>query len=119
MPIILAVDDSPSMRRMVQETLREAGYDVLTAADGQDAVDMVGAHAVDFVVTDINMPRMDGITLVRALRAMPRYRHTPVLMLTTESDAVKQQARNAGASGWIAKPFNPDILVSAVRKFLG
>jgi two-component system chemotaxis response regulator CheY len=119
MATILAVDDSPSMRRMVAATLEDAGYEVTTASNGRTAVDVARNGRFDFVVTDINMPEMDGIALVRALRLMPQYRSTPVMVLTTEGDTLKEQAKAAGATGWIPKPFNPDNLLAVVRKFLG
>jgi two-component system, chemotaxis family, chemotaxis protein CheY len=114
---IITVDDAATMRRLVSYTLRSEGYEVVEAEDGEDALRVLAAQAVDVVITDINMPRMDGIELVRRLRALPQFKTTPILMLTTESDpAKKQEGRNAGATGWITKPFQPDQLLAAVAK---
>ena len=116
---ILAVDDSASMRQMVCFTLKGAGYDVVEAEDGVQALDIAKAQAVDLVITDVNMPNMDGIALVRELRTLSRYRFTPLLLLTTESGEAKKQAGKAvGATGWLVKPFNPEELLSTVRKVL-
>jgi two-component system chemotaxis response regulator CheY len=120
MASILAVDDSASMRQMVSFTLKGAGYDVIEAADGAEALKLARGQSVNLVITDVNMPNMDGIALIRELRALPSYRFTPLLMLTTESSPEKkQQGKAAGATGWIVKPFNPDQLLSTVRKVLG
>ncbi len=117
---ILAVDDSASLRQMVSFTLKSAGYDVVEAVDGQDGLDKAKSKAVDLILTDQNMPRMDGLTLIRSLRALPQYRSTPILMLTTESsDAMKQQGRAAGATGWLVKPFDPQKLIEVVKKVVG
>jgi two-component system chemotaxis response regulator CheY len=117
---ILAVDDSASMRQMLSFTLRQAGYEVIEAVDGQDALAKAASHDVSLVLADVNMPRMDGLTLVRSLRALPRYRSAPILVLTTESsDAMKAEGRAAGATGWMVKPFDPLRLVEVVRKVLG
>jgi len=116
---ILAVDDSATMRQMVCFTLRGAGYEVLEAEDGVDGLEKAKVQHVDLFLCDQNMPRMDGVTLVRNLRAMPVYKSTPILMLTTESsDAMKAQGRAAGATGWMVKPFNPDRLLDVVQKVL-
>ncbi len=117
---ILAVDDSPSIRRMVSFTLKNAGYDVIEAVDGQDALAKARARPVQLVLTDHNMPRMDGLTLVRSLRRMPAYRDAPILILTTESAReMKEQGRLAGATGWLVKPFDPGRLLEVVKKVLG
>jgi two-component system chemotaxis response regulator CheY len=117
---ILAVDDSASMRQMVSFTLKGAGYDVVEAADGVEALGIAKGRKVNLVITDVNMPNMDGITLIKELRSLPSYKFTPLLMLTTESGAdKKQQGKAAGATGWIVKPFNPDQLLSTVKKVLG
>jgi two-component system, chemotaxis family, chemotaxis protein CheY len=114
---VLAVDDSKTMRDMVNFTLKNAGYDVIEAEDGLKALEVVKATSVDLVITDINMPNMDGVTLVRELRALPQFRSTPILILTTEGgDDKKAAGREAGATGWIVKPFAPDKLVSVVNK---
>lgn len=120
MASILAVDDSASMLQMVSFTLKGAGYEVVEATDGQHALDLAKTRGVDLVITDVNMPRMDGITLIGELRKLPDYKFTPLLMLTTESSPEKkQQGRAAGATGWIVKPFNPDQLLNTVKKVLG
>ena len=117
---ILAVDDSASMRQMVSFTLKGAGYDVVEAADGVEALNIAKGRSVNLVITDVNMPNMDGISLIRELRALPSYKFTPLLMLTTESGAEKkQEGKAAGATGWIVKPFNPDQLLNTVKKVLG
>ncbi|HEX6398045.1 MAG TPA: response regulator [Steroidobacteraceae bacterium] len=117
---ILTVDDSTSMRQMVRATLQSAGYDVVEAADGQDALEFARDNAVDLVISDVNMPRMDGITLVHQLRSLPGYRLTPLLLLTTESSQEKKlEGKRAGATGWIVKPFNPTQLLSTLNKLFG
>ena len=116
---ILAVDDSASMRQMVSFTLRSSGYDVIEAIDGQDALDKVGDRQIDLVLTDQNMPRMDGLTLIRNLRTQDRFKRTPILVLTTESsDEMKQAGRAAGATGWMVKPFDPARLLEIIGKVL-
>lgn len=118
--VVLAVDDSASMRQMVGVTLRSAGYDVVEATDGQEALDYARQHAVDLVLTDVHMPRMDGIRLVSELRTLPTYRLTPLLLLTTESSPErKAQGKQAGATGWMVKPFNPDQLLATLARVLG
>jgi two-component system chemotaxis response regulator CheY len=117
---ILTVDDSPSVRQMVKLTLSGAGYDVLEAGDGADGLRKAEATQVDMVVTDLNMPVMNGLGLIRALRKLTAYRGVPILFLTTESDAeMKKEAKAAGATGWITKPFQQDQLVAIVKKVLG
>ena len=117
---ILAVDDSASIRQMVAYTLKSAGYDVVEAMDGEDALAKAKAKPMNLVLTDQNMPRMDGLTLVRSLRRLPGYRTAPILMLTTESgDAIKSQGRAAGATGWLVKPFDPKRLLEVVQKVIG
>jgi len=116
---ILAVDDSAAMRQMVEVTLTAAGYAVQKAADGREAFALAQSQAFDLIITDVNMPNMDGIALVRGLRALPAYRFTPVLVLTTEgSSELKNEGRQAGATGWIMKPFNPERLLATVAKVL-
>ncbi len=116
---ILAVDDSASMRQMVTFTLKGAGYDVQEAADGQQALDAAKKQQFDLVLSDVNMPVMDGITLVQNLRTLPSYKFTPILMLTTESAGDKKMAgKQAGATGWLVKPFNPDQLLATIKKVL-
>lgn len=116
---ILTIDDSKTMRDMLRLTLSDAGYDVIQGVDGQDGLDVLGDTPVDVVITDINMPRMDGYAVIRELRKKPHLCHTPILVLTTESEADKRQlARDAGATGWMVKPFDPERLVATVRKVL-
>lgn len=116
---ILAVDDSASMRQMVSFTLRSSGYEVIEAVDGQDALDKIGGKQVDLVLTDQNMPRMDGLTLIKQLREQDRFKSTPILVLTTESsDEMKQAGRAAGATGWMVKPFDPKRLLEVIGKVL-
>jgi two-component system chemotaxis response regulator CheY len=115
----LIVDDSASMRQLVSFAVKDAGYDVLTAENGKDALQKASGTKVDLVITDLNMPEMDGITFIRQLRGLPEYRFVPIVMLTTEAqEAKKQEGRAAGASGWIVKPFSPEKLLDVVRKFI-
>ena len=117
---VLAIDDSPSIRQMVSFTLKNAGYDVVEASDGMDGLAKAKTQGFNLVLTDQNMPRMDGLTLIKSLRALPQYKTVPILMLTTESsDAMKQQGRAAGATGWLVKPFDPQKLVEVVKKVIG
>ncbi len=119
MATILAVDDSASMRQMVTFTLKGAGYDVIEAIDGQDALDKAKGSRPDVVLTDVNMPNMDGITLIRELRKLPSYKYTPMLMLTTETAGDKKaEGKSAGATGWLVKPFNPDQLLATIKKVM-
>ena len=116
---ILAVDDSASMRQMVSFTLKSAGYNVVEAVDGQDAWEKAGGRSFDLVLTDQNMPRMDGISLTKKLRETPQFKTTPILMLTTESsDQMKQAGRAAGATGWLVKPFDPNKLIEVIKKVI-
>ena len=116
---ILAVDDSASMRQMVSFTLKSAGYQVVEAVDGQDALEKSGTRDFDLVLTDQNMPRMDGISLTRKLRENPKFARTPILILTTESsDEMKQSGRSAGATGWLVKPFDPTKLLEVIKKVI-
>jgi two-component system, chemotaxis family, chemotaxis protein CheY len=117
---VLSVDDSSSIRQMVAFTLKGAGYEVIEAVDGQDGLDKAKMKTVDLVLTDQNMPRMDGLTMIKNLRAMPAYRTVPILMLTTESgDAMKSQGKAAGATGWLVKPFDPAKLLEVMKKVIG
>ncbi len=119
MPSILAVDDSVSMRQLVAATLTDAGFEVIQAVDGQDALDKAKSANVDLVLTDVNMPNIDGIELIRSLRAQPAFRFTPMLMLTTESAGDKKaEGKAAGATGWIVKPFDPEQLVATIKKVI-
>ena len=116
---ILAVDDSPSIRNMVAFTLKSAGYEVVEAVDGQDGLDKAKGKRVNLILTDQNMPRMDGLTLVKNLRSMPEYKSAPILILTTESsDDMKAKGRAAGATGWLVKPFDPAKLVEVIGKVI-
>lgn len=117
---VLCVDDSASIRQMVGFTLKTAGYEVVDAVDGLDGLDKAKNNQIDLVLTDQNMPRMDGLSLIKSLRALPTFKAVPILMLTTESsDAMKMQGRAAGATGWLVKPFDPQKLVEVVRKVIG
>ena len=119
MHAILAVDDSASMRQMVSFTLKNAGYSVVEAVDGEDAFDKAKAREFDLVLTDQNMPRLDGIGLTRKLREHPNFKATPILILTTESsDQMKQAGRSAGATGWLVKPFDPTKLLEVIKKVI-
>ena len=116
---ILAVDDSASMRQMVSFTLKGAGHDVVEAVDGVDALAKSQGQKFDLVISDVNMPNMDGITLTAKLRELEAYTFTPILILTTEtSDPRKMEAKKAGATGWIEKPFDPDHLLSTINKVI-
>lgn len=114
---VLTVDDSKTMRDMIAFTLRQAGYEVIEATDGKNALEALAQSKVDCIITDLNMPEMDGLELIRRLRANAAYGATPILMLTTESDSEKKNdGRAAGATGWLVKPFNPEKLVQTVSK---
>lgn len=116
---ILAVDDSPSMRKMVVFTLTDAGYHVIEAVDGQDAYEKAQNQEIDLVLADQNMPRLDGLGLTRKLREDPKFKNTPILILTTESsDQMKQAGRSAGATGWLVKPFDPNRLIEVIQKVI-
>lgn len=117
---VLVVDDSVSMRQMVSFTLTGAGYEVIEAGDGKEAVDILnGGSKPHLVITDLNMPNMDGISLIKAVRGMAAHKFTPILMLTTESSAdKKKEGQNAGATGWIVKPFNPEQMLATIKKVL-
>jgi two-component system chemotaxis response regulator CheY len=116
---LLIVDDSASMRQMVSFTLKDAGYDIIAANNGKDALTKLDGARISMVITDLNMPEMDGIELIKQLRGRPDFKFTPIVMLTTESQESKKLAgKQAGASGWIVKPFKPEQLVETVRKFL-
>ena len=117
---ILAVDDSASMRQMVSFTLKSAGHTVTEAGNGQEALTLAKAGSYDLVLSDVNMPVMDGVSLARELRALPSFKFTPILMLTTEAGMDKKEAgKAAGATGWIVKPFNPDQLLATIKKVVG
>lgn len=116
---IMTADDSASMREMIAFTLRNAGYDIIEAIDGRDALGKLTGAPVQMVITDLNMPNMDGIELIRQVRALPQYKYVPIVMLTTESqDEKKQAGKAAGATGWIVKPFRGEQLVAVAKKLL-
>jgi len=116
---ILAVDDSAAMRQMVGATLMAAGHDVEQASDGQEALQIAATKPFDLVITDVNMPVMNGLELVRKLRTLPTYRGVPLLVLTTENSTErKMEGKEAGATGWLVKPFNPDRLLSTIARVL-
>jgi len=117
---ILCVDDSSSMRLMVKMALTGAGYEVIEACDGKDALGKAQNGGVNMVLTDLNMPNMDGLSLIRALRALPTYKGVPIIFLTTESDESKKaEAKSAGATAWIVKPFQESQLLGVVKKVIG
>ena len=115
---ILTVDDSKTMRDMVNATLRESGFNVLEAGDGEEALKVLtDSDVVDMIITDINMPKMDGIDLIKNLRDIPKYKFTPIIVLTTEGgNEMKERGKEAGATGWVTKPFNPDKMLQIVHK---
>ena len=117
---VLVVDDSVSMRQMVSFTLSGAGFEVVEAGDGKEAVDKLnGGAKPNLVITDLNMPNMDGISLIKEIRGMAAHKFTPVLMLTTESaDDKKKEGQSAGATGWIVKPFNPEQMLATINKVM-
>jgi len=116
----MAVDDTASMRQMITFTLNSAGHNVMEASDGEEALKIAQENKFDLIITDINMPNMDGITLVEKLRELADYKFAPILMLTTESqESKREQGKKAGATGWIVKPFNPDQLLSVIENVLG
>ncbi|MBI3928637.1 MAG: response regulator [Armatimonadetes bacterium] len=119
MSTVLVVDDSETVRRMVEETLMEAGFQVVTACDGVQGLQIAREGVFELVLTDLHMPRMDGISLVRELRALPRWRYTPILILTTESaPEMKARGREVGATGWLVKPFDPLRLLATIQRVL-
>lgn len=116
---IMVVDDSASLRQVVSIALKGAGYNVIEACDGKDALTKLAGTKVNLVISDVNMPNMDGITLLKEIRNRPELRFTPVIMLTTESqEAKKQEGRNAGAKAWVVKPFQPAQMLDAVAKLI-
>jgi len=116
---IMIVDDSASLRQVVGIALKGAGYDVLEGSDGKDALSKLTGQKIHLIISDVNMPNMDGISFVKALKQLPSYKFTPVIMLTTESqDSKKQEGQAAGAKAWVVKPFKPDILLGAVQKLV-
>jgi len=116
---ILIVDDSASLRQVVAIALRKEGYDVIEASDGQDALDKLTGDKIHLVISDVNMPRMDGITFVKEMKKRPAYKFTPVIMLTTEAgDDMKMAGKEAGVRAWVVKPFKPDQMLTAVSKLI-
>lgn len=116
---IMVVDDSASLRQVVGIALKGAGYEVLEGCDGTDALSKLTGQKVHLIISDVNMPRMDGISFVSAVKQMPNYKFTPVIMLTTESqEAKKREGQAAGAKAWVVKPFKPDVLLNAVQKLV-
>jgi two-component system chemotaxis response regulator CheY len=116
---ILIAEDSASMRQLISFTLKGAGFNVIESEDGRDAIDKINGQKVDMVISDLNMPNVNGIELLKQLRADPTFKFTPVVMLTTESQAsLVVEAKMAGVSGWIIKPFDPGKLIDTVKKFL-
>lgn len=119
MKTILIVDDSISIRQVVGMTLKANGFAVIEACDGQDALNKLTGQKINLIISDVNMPNMDGITMLKAVKAMPAYRFTPVIMLTTEgSDQMKEQGKAAGAKAWVVKPFKPEQMLAAVNKLI-
>jgi len=117
---VMTVDDSASMRQMVSFTLRDAGYNVIEAKDGQDALVKLNGATVHMVVTDLYMPNLNGLELIKALRRIPASKFIPIILLTTESQIdKKQEGKSAGATGWIVKPFQPEQLLAVVKRVLG
>ena len=118
--LIMTADDSASVRQMVSFTLKQNGYDVIEAMDGRDALTKLASQKVDMLITDLNMPNMDGLGLIRGVRAGTLNKYIPIIMLTTESqDSKKGEGKAAGATGWIVKPFKPEQLVAVIKKVLG
>jgi two-component system chemotaxis response regulator CheY len=118
--IIMTVDDSASVRQMVSFTLKQNGYDVVEAIDGKDGLQKLAGTKVDMIITDLNMPNLDGIGLIKGARAIPACKFIPIVMLTTESqDSKKAEGKAAGATGWIVKPFKPEQLITVIKKVLG
>jgi two-component system chemotaxis response regulator CheY len=119
MSTILTVDDSPSIRTMVKVTLGPAGHTIVEAGDGEEGLSKAKSHKFDLVITDLNMPRMNGLAMIKALRGIPSFVGTPIIFLTTESDdGAKQEAKAAGATGWLVKPFKAEQLVTIVNKLV-
>jgi two-component system, chemotaxis family, chemotaxis protein CheY len=118
--VIMTADDSVSVRQMVSFTLKDAGYEVVEAEDGRDALSKLNSADVNMLITDLNMPNMDGIELIKEVRAQQQFKFMPIVLLTTESqDNKKKEGKAAGATGWIVKPFKPEQLVAVVKKLLG
>jgi two-component system, chemotaxis family, chemotaxis protein CheY len=117
---IMVVDDSASIRQMVNFTIKNAGYDVIEAVDGKDALSKINGAPIHMIFTDLNMPNLDGIGLIKGVRANPAHKFIPIILLTTESqESKKMEGKQAGATGWIVKPFKPDQLIAVIKKVLG
>jgi two-component system chemotaxis response regulator CheY len=117
---ILIIDDSKSMREVISFTLHSRGYEVVEAVDGEEGLTKAQTQTIQLILTDQNMPKMDGLTMIRSLRNLPDYKKVPILLLTTESDkALKKLGKEAGATGWLVKPFNPEKLLRTVQKLIG
>ena len=116
---IMIVDDSPSLRAVVGIALKSAGYDVIEGCDGKDALNKLTGQIIHLIISEVNMPNMDGISFVKAVKQMPNYRFTPIIMLTTESqEEKKREGQAAGAKAWVVKPFKPEVLLGAVQKLI-
>ncbi|HHJ4202357.1 response regulator [Aeromonas veronii] len=116
---ILIVDDSATIRQVVGMTLKSAGYEVMEASDGKDALNKLDGKKINLIISDVNMPNMDGITFVKEAKKLANYKFTPVIMLTTESqDSKKQEGQAAGAKAWVVKPFQPEQMLAAVAKLI-
>lgn len=116
---IMVIDDSNSMRGLIKQALLSAGHEVIEAVDGEDALVRVNGQSIDLFLCDVNMPKLDGLSLVKRLRTLPPFKFSPILMLTTEIDPEKKKiAKDAGATGWLVKPFQPDQLLATIRKVL-
>jgi two-component system chemotaxis response regulator CheY len=114
---VMVVDDSASLRQMVSTTLKAAGYETIEAGDGREALDKLNGDKISLIISDVNMPNMDGITFLKEVKKLPAYKFTPVIMLTTESqEAKKEEGKQAGAKAWVVKPFKPDQMLQAVKK---
>ena len=116
---ILTVDDSPSVRQVLAILLKNAGFDLMQAADGAEALALLKGQKVHLIISDVNMPKMDGITFVKAVKQLPAYKFTPIIMLTTESEeGKKREGQQAGAKAWVVKPFKPEQMLSAVERLV-
>ncbi len=117
--VIMIIDDSPSIRQVVSMTVQKAGYEVIEAEDGQDALNKLENQKVNLIICDVNMPNMDGITFLKTLKNLPNHKFTPVIMLTTESQqSLKMEGKNAGAKAWMVKPFKPEQMLEAISKLI-
>ena len=116
---VMIVDDSTSLRQVVSIALKGAGYDVIEACDGKDAISKLGGSKINLIISDVNMPVMNGIDMVKEIKQMAPYKFTPIIMLTTESqDAMKQAGKEAGVKAWVVKPFKPEQMLDAVSKLI-